>query len=60
MGSLIAGVVVLSILVFVLMWRFFINEFKISYYETKLENRGVDISAVKNAGLIDIIKMTWL
>lgn len=24
------------------------NEFKIKYYETKLENRGVDIARVKN------------
>lgn len=34
-----------------------IKSFKISYYEQKLKNRSVDISHVKNIGLIEIIKL---
>ena len=34
-----------------------IKSFKISYYEQKLKNIGVDISSTKNVGLIDILKM---
>ena len=33
-----------------------IDSYKISYYETKLKNRGVDISHIENIGLIEIIK----
>ena len=33
-----------------------IDSFKIGYYETKLENRGVDISKVKNFGLLDVLR----
>ena len=34
-----------------------IAKFKIGYYEQKLENRKVDISKVKNIGLIGIFKL---
>ena len=34
-----------------------ISTFKISYYEAKLENRDVDISAVKNMNLRDIWRL---
>ena len=34
-----------------------IDAFKISYYETKLENRDVDISSVKNMNLRDIWRL---
>ena len=34
-----------------------ISSFKIGYYEQKLENRNVDISKVKNIGVIDILKL---
>jgi len=33
-----------------------IKSFKISYYEQKLKNRGVDISSVENITLIEILK----
>jgi hypothetical protein len=32
-----------------------INKYKIAYYEQKLRNRNVDISAVKNIGVFDIL-----
>jgi len=34
-----------------------IDSFKISYYEQKLKNRGVDISSVSNITLLDILRM---
>jgi len=34
-----------------------ISKFKISYYETKLKNRDVDISHVENITLIQIFKL---
>ena len=34
-----------------------ISSFKIDYYEQKLENRNVDISKVKNIGIIGILKL---
>lgn len=34
-----------------------ISSFKISYYEEKLKNRNVDISKVKNIGIIGIFKI---
>jgi len=37
--------------------REMINTFKIAYYETKLKNRGVDISHVENITLREIIKI---
>jgi len=33
-----------------------IRSFKIGYYEKKLKNLDIDISAVENIGLIDIYK----
>jgi hypothetical protein len=33
-----------------------INAYKISYYESKLEFRGVDIGRVKKIGIIEIFK----
>jgi len=39
---------------FVRSWA--IGVYKISYYETKLENNNIDISSVKDIGLIDIIR----
>lgn len=33
-----------------------INSFKIGYYETKLKNRGVDVSHIENIGIIGILK----
>ncbi len=55
--ALVTCMVLASISIIILLRELFINSFKISYYETKLENRGVDISSVKDAGVIDILKM---
>ena len=33
------------------------SSFKLGYYETKLENQGVDISHIKNISLQEIIKL---
>jgi hypothetical protein len=33
-----------------------VKDFKISYYETKLENRGVDIEHIKDISLREILK----
>lgn len=47
----------LSFFCLILCRKVFVLTFKCSYYETKLENRNVDITHVKSAGLIDILKM---
>ena len=48
---------ILLLLVLLLMYReAFISSFKISYYETKLKHRGVDIDHVKNIKTIKQIR----
>ena len=53
---LVLGIVIFALSV-VSLRRNMINTFKISYYETMLELQGVDISKVKNIGLIGIHKI---
>ncbi len=51
-GALMVILTGLNVALFILtlqLWRrSLVNVFKVGYYEAKLENMGVDISAVKN------------
>jgi hypothetical protein len=44
-------------LIIAVLCRVMIDAYKISYYETELKLRGVDISNVKNMGLFDIWRL---
>lgn len=48
----------MSTICILVMWRgSLIDAAKISYYETKLKNRGVDISHIENLGFIGLFKL---
>jgi len=49
--------ILMGLVILVLTRIYFINCFKLNYYETKLKHRDIDISSVENIGLIQIIKL---
>jgi len=48
---------ILILIIAVLVYKLVVLDFKVSYYEHKLKNRGVDISSVENISLLQIIKL---
>lgn len=58
MSTFIALVIFLAYMIFS-EGRDWINQFKIGYYEQKLENRQVDIKHIKNITLRQIIKKKY-
>ena len=50
-------IVIVFILALIVLRKGMIDSFKISYYESKLNNRNVDISKVKNITLYGIWKL---
>ena len=57
MNEIILLIAVIIVLALLNLRSGMIKSFKISYYEAKLNNRGVDISKVKNITLYDIWKL---
>ena len=49
-------IIILGAIILVQFRSILISSYKIGYYEQKLISRKVDISSVKNSGLISIIK----
>jgi len=49
-------IIVLVVFNGILLYCYLKNSFKIGYYETRLENRGVDISHIKKMSLWSMLK----